>query len=923
MADYASTGRGSEASSTDRREGAAAHAMPPVPGLARHEAVAIVGMACRMPGAPDRDAFWDALRSGRDCIGPWPEQRSPVGALHPSRPVRGAEQGGFIDGVDEFDAGFFHISPKEAQRMDPQQRLLLELAWEALEDAGSRACAVRHTDGGVFVGISHSDYSQSLFSGTSSVDSYSSSANAISISANRLSFFFDLTGPSVAIDTACSSSLTAAHLACLSLREGECGFALVAGVNLILAPELTGALELAGILSPDFRCKPFSARANGYVRGEGCGVVVLKTLARALSDNDRIYAVIRGSAIGQNGRSNGLTSPNPGAQQAVLRAAAARAGVDPNAIDYVEAHGTGTRVGDQIELMALSRVYCDLREPTRPLLLGAVKSNIGHLEAAAGMAGLIKTSLALYHGQLPGNLHVDPPNESIDFAGSKIEVVKHTRPWPDTEQPKVAGLSSFGFGGANAHFILSEGPARPARQADDRTVPQLIVLSAATPGALRRRASRLAQWLETLEALKAGAGRTDRDLADLAYTSVVRREPMRFRRAFVTTDVVDLASQLRGFATRADESEVARAVPVRAAFWFDEPRRPWLEAMWTACCHDPFFRAIVDRCDEALRAAGESWSVAEFVSQRESVRAKANLRVVALAVQLGIVHTLKAYGVEPEIAQGERGGQIAADVALGAVSIPSALAELRANEAAYRPTSTCDEDDGQDRSSADTPAADAGVRTVWFVCGEHRRTRDEVDRADTILTIDLSGRSGDASLLHALALWYGAGGAVRYRAPDGMEPCVVSMPSYPWERTRYWLDPAATDATVRRASTAVPATPVEARQGGYADAALDDTQPLTLLESSLLSIWEEIVAVKPFGVTDRLLRIGKPAHITRFQVEISRKLGKSISLDKLTRSPTIRDLAHALEIDTEDRWALRSSLSRGAARRSAFSRSHG
>ena len=907
MADYASTGRGNEACSTDRLDCAEANARVRVSGLADHETVAIVGMACKMPGAPSKEQFWEALRAGRDCIVPWPEQRSPVAAAHPNgRTVRGAKEGGFIDGVDEFDAGFFHISPKEAQRMDPQQRLLLELAWEALEDAGCRASAIRHTDGGVFVGISHSDYSQSLFSGTRSVDSYSSSANAISISANRLSFFFDLTGPSIAIDTACSSSLTAAHLACISLREGECGFALVAGVNLILAPELTGALELAGILSPDFRCKPFSSRANGYVRGEGCGVVVMKTLARALNDNDRIYAVIRGSAIGQNGRSNGLTSPNPGAQQAVLRAAAERAGVDLNAIDYVEAHGTGTSVGDQIELMALARVYCDRREPTRPLLLGAVKSNIGHLEAAAGMAGLIKTSLALYHGELPGNLHVDPPNESIDFAASKIEVLRHSRPWPDRGAPRTAGLSSFGFGGANAHLILSEAPARPPRPVLSASAPHLIVLSADTPDALLRRASRLAGWLD------AGALGTACDLGDLAYTSLVRREPLRFRRAFAATGVVDLSKQLMHFATGDGVAEMARAARVQAAFWFGEAQRPWLEATWAAYGHDPFFRSIVDRCDDALRAAGESWSVGEFVSPRASVHARVDLRVVALAMQLGIVQALKAHGVEPAALQGEGVGRIVAGVAIGAISIPHALAELMTNESARRGLSR---QDGPCRSSPDVTASDAGLRTVWFVFGERQRERFE---AETISPIELSGRRGEASLLAALAQWYGAGGTVRYRAPDGVEPRVVSMPSYPWERTRYWLEPAAIEPMARRRTEASPVVP--ANPGA---SIASDAQPLTSLESSLLMIWEDIVAVRPFSVTDRLLRIGKPAHITRFQVEISQKLGKSISLDKLTRSPTIRDLARSLESNSEDRGTLRSSLSRGSARRSAFSRSHG
>jgi phthiocerol/phenolphthiocerol synthesis type-I polyketide synthase C len=907
MTDYALTGRGDEASSTDRPPCAATNAMRQASGLPSHELVAIVGMACRMPGAHSKEHFWAALRAGRDCITPWPEQRSPVSAAQPiGHIIRGAKEGGFIDNVDEFDAGFFHISPKEAQRMDPQQRLLLELAWEALEDAGCRASAVRHTDGGVFVGISHSDYSQSLFSGKSAVDSYSSSANAISIAANRLSFFFDLTGPSIAIDTACSSSLTAAHLACTSLRDDECGFALVAGVNLILAPELTGALDLAGILSPDFRCKPFSAHANGYVRGEGCGVVVMKRLSRALRDNDRIYAVVRGSAIGQNGRSNGLTSPNPVAQKTVLRAAAARAGVDPNAIDYVEAHGTGTSLGDQIELLALSRVYCDLRAPTRPLLLGAVKSNIGHLEAAAGMAGLIKTSLALYHGELPGSLHADPPNESIDFAASKIEVLRGSRPWPDRGQPKMAGLSSFGFGGANAHLILSEAPALPVRPADHQGASHLIVLSANTPGALSHQANQLAGWLDVEN------GGVPCDLGDLAYTCLVRRDALRFRRAFVTDSTVDLASQLTHFATGVVESGVPRAARVRAAFWFGEAPLAWLTAMWTACCDDPAFRSITNRCDEALATIGESWSVAGFMSSQASQRARVDLRIVALAVQLGIVHALKAYGVEASASQGRGRGRIVAAVTSGVLPLQQAMTELLVDAAVPREPSR---HEPHDESDVDITPPDAGFRTVWFVCGGPAPSRDE---GNTLLTIEVTTSRGKTALLDALARWYGAGGEVRHRASEGVEPRVVSLPPYPWDRTRYWLEATASDPVARRPTATSIVTPVdtEGSSAGYAPA-------LSALESSLLAIWEEIVSVRPFSVTDRLLQIGKPAHITRFRGAIAEKLGKSISLDRVTRSPTIRDLARALETDTEDRRTLQLSLSRGTARRSVLTRSHG
>ena len=354
-----------------------------------------------------------------DAITEVPAERFDLHAFYDPDPAAPGKMntrwGGFLEQVDQFDPHFFGISPREAARMDPQQRLLLEVAWEALEDAGQAAERLAGTQTGVFIGISNNDYGRIQFGDPHRIDAYAGTGNALSIAANRISYLFDLRGPSMAIDTACSSSLVAVHLACRSLWNGESNLALAGGVNLILSPAITINFTKAGVMAPDGRCKAFDARANGYVRSEGAGVVVLKPLSRALADGDPIYAVVRGSAVNQDGRSNGLMAPNPLAQEAVLREAYRRAGVSPGDVQYVEAHGTGTLLGDPIEVSALGAVLGIDRPPERPCAVGSVKTNIGHLEAAAGIAGLIKVALALKHREIPPTLHFAEPNPHIPF----------------------------------------------------------------------------------------------------------------------------------------------------------------------------------------------------------------------------------------------------------------------------------------------------------------------------------------------------------------------------------------------------------------------------------------------------------------------------------------------------------------------------
>jgi len=422
------------------------------------EPIAIIGIGCRFPKAKDKKAFWQLLRDGVDAITEVPASRWDVEYFDNFEPATSDKMnirwGGFLEDLDQFDPEFFKISPREAMSMDPQQRLLLEVAWEALEDAGQTLERLSGTRTGVFMGINGFDYYTRLVENPINVDAYTGSGNTNSMAANRISYFFNFIGPSLGIDTACSSSLVAVHLACQSIWNEESTLALAGGVRIILSPWITLSFALAGFMAADGRCKTFDSRADGYVRSEGAGVVVLKPLSQALTDKDPIYALIRGSAVNQDGHSNGLTAPNPRAQEALLLQAYRTAGVSPFQVQYIEAHGTGTKLGDPIEMKALGKVLTQNRRAGQYCAVGSVKTNIGHLEVAAGIAGLIKVALSLKYGQIPPSLHFQQPNPYIPFDKLLLRVQKTLEPWPQTQDRAIAGVSAFSFGGTNAHVVL-------------------------------------------------------------------------------------------------------------------------------------------------------------------------------------------------------------------------------------------------------------------------------------------------------------------------------------------------------------------------------------------------------------------------------------------------------------------------------------
>ncbi|WP_261864757.1 type I polyketide synthase, partial [Mycobacterium marinum] len=466
------------------------------------EPIAVVGMGCRFPGGiSGPEALWQFLCDRKSSIGRVPDERwaqfddgSPAVKALLARTTR---WGSYLSDIDAFDADFFEISASEADKMDPQQRLLLEVAWEALEHAGIPPSSLRRSQTGVFAGSCLSEYGAIASTDLTQVDGWSNTGGAMSIIANRLSYFLDLRGPSVAVDTACSSSLVAIHLACQSLRMQDSNLAIAAGVNLLLSPAVFRGFDQVGALSPTGNCRAFDAAADGFVRGEGAGVVVLKRLTDAQQDGDRVLAVICGSAINQDGRSNGLMAPNPAAQQAVLRAAYTNAGMQPSEVDYVEAHGTGTLLGDPIEARALGSVLGRGRPEESPLLIGAVKTNLGHTEAAAGIAGFIKTVLAVQHGQIPPNQRFESPNPHIAFADLRMKVVDELTDWPDTGHPRRAGVSSFGFGGTNAHVVIEQGQ-QAASSPEAGLTPALstLVVAGKTPARVAATAGMLADWME-------------------------------------------------------------------------------------------------------------------------------------------------------------------------------------------------------------------------------------------------------------------------------------------------------------------------------------------------------------------------------------------------------------------------------------------
>ncbi len=634
-----------------------------------HEPIAVVGLGCRLPGAANPAAFWDLLARGESAIGDIPAGRWDVEAVYdPAVSSPGkmcTRKGGFLDNVTDFDATFFGISGREADLMDPQQRLLLEVSWEAFEDAGIRLDSLAESPTGVFVGISNCDYARLLFKGLASLTPYSATGTSLAVAANRLSYAFNLRGPSLSIDTACSSALVAVHLACRSLRSGESSLAVAGGVNLILSPEGTITFSQARMMAPDGRCKTFDAAADGYVRGEGCGMLVLKRLADALRDGDRIRAVVLGSAVNQDGLTNGITAPNGPSQKAVLRAALEDAALAPSSIELVEAHGTGTPLGDPIEVRAIKEVLLEGRPSDRPLRLASVKTNIGHLEPAAGIAGLIKLILSLEHAAIPAHRNLEKLNPYIDLANVAVEIPRSLVAWNSAAGGRRAGVSSFGFGGTNCHVIVGDLAAVPQ---PSQSVPprprQLLALSARSPSALAAKAADLADHLED---------HPGEAFADVCHANNAGRVPMEIRRGIVAASPQEVIEQLRALAGGSSAGVVAAKRRPKIAMLFTGQGSQHAGMGRQLYESEPVYRASLDRSDRVLREVGVPLLDVLFGIESARIDETAMAQPALFAVEYALAELWRSFGIVPDCLLGHSVGEYVAAAIAGVFSLDDGL----------------------------------------------------------------------------------------------------------------------------------------------------------------------------------------------------------------------------------------------------------
>ncbi len=637
-----------------------------------NEPIAVVGLSCRFPGAEDAEAYWRLLRDGVDAVTETPSSRWSVADLYdpdPDAPGKLATRwGGYLAAPADFEPQFFGISPREAATLDPQQRLLLEVAWEALEDAGYPPDRLIGSLTGVFVGISGGDYGQMLLAGDrAELDMYFATGNAHSLAAGRLSYVLGLQGPSLAVDTSCSSSLVAVHLALQSLRRNECRLALAGGVNLILTPEATIAMSRAHMMSADGRCKAFDASADGFVRAEGCGLVALKRLSDALADGDRVLAVIHGSAVNQDGRSNGLTAPNGPAQESVIRQALADAGVNGGDIGYVEAHGTGTSLGDPIEAGALGAALGAGRPPERPLWIGSVKSNFGHAESAAGIAGLIKVILMLQHQSIAPSLHLNRPNPYIPWDALPLKVPVALTPWSDTA-PRLAGVSSFGFSGTNAHVIVAEAPAPEALPRHGARPLHLLALSARDPQALRETAATYARHL---------ADHPEIALPDLAHTANAGRMHWSHRLALTAATPDQARIALERF-TADGETDGAHGRwpggrPPGTAFLFPGQGPQYTGMGRRLYDTQPTYRDLIDRCAELLRPQLDQPLLSILFGDNALLDETRYTQPALFAVEVALAELWQAWGLRPTVVLGHSAGELAAACVAGVFSLEDGL----------------------------------------------------------------------------------------------------------------------------------------------------------------------------------------------------------------------------------------------------------
>ena len=742
------------------------------------DGVAIVGMACRFPGAPDLEAFWRQLEAGVEAVFDGrPDGGSWAGvAGDPAGPDTGARRGGFIEGVDRFDARFFGITPIGAWTMDPQHRLLLETSWRALEDAGIDPETLRGTGTGVYAGVASSEYRDLMLAAGESVNYLGTAA---SMAVGGVSFRLGLEGPAMPVELNCASALVAVHHAANAVRQGEVDLALAGGVNTILSPGKTNEMVALGMLSPTGRCRTFDAAADGFVRGEGCGMVLLKRLRDAEADGDRIWGVIRGSAVNQSGATAGPTVPNGMAQQQVMEAALGRAGIAPAEVDFLEAHGNGSEMGDPIEVQAAAAVYGKGRDPDRPLLIGSVKTNVGHLETAAGVAALIKAALAMNHGVIPRHLHFERPTPVVDWDRLPVRVTAEATAWPaHPDRPARTAVSAFGVSGSNAHLVMEgqgtpEGVPRgrgmaaavsmpetlaglePAASVPAARATRFLPLSAKSDAALGELARSYLDWLDAHRDELSSGDAADPLLSDLAWTAGVGRSHFDFRAGIVFGNAETLKGGLTSLADpdRVGEKEPASQSPRTIAFIYTGKPGEWIRPAEKLYASEPVFRAVLDRCEDLIRAErGTSLVDAMFGGKAGPLESPEWSGPALYAMQCGMTALWSSIGVRPRVANGQDAGALAAAQALGTVGL----------------------EDGLRLAAAGGAPPDAGGAD-----------RERLGDSNTVMEIGPEAAGGFAA---AVAEAYEAGLDINFEGLfAGETRRRISLPGYPFQRRRHWI----------------------------------------------------------------------------------------------------------------------------------------
>ena len=869
------------------------------------EPIAIIGMGCRFPGANDLSEFWQVNRDGIDTITQSPSDR----------PTEMTGLGGFLQGIDQFDAAFFGISPEEAIKIDPQHRLLLEVTWEALEDAGLIPTNLTGTNAGVFIGLSGSEYMNLLIEDPT----FNTTLGTLeSMLANRISSYFDFRGLSLTINTACSSALVAIDRACQSLWNGEISLALVGGTNLTFSPVIASRYANAGLLSADGRCKTFDAKADGYVRSEGIGVVVLKRLSQAQADGDRIYAVIQGSGVNHNGSGNGLISPNMQAQIDLLQKVYQQADIAPSSINYIEAHGTATAIGDALEMKALGAVVGKNRTLDNPCRVGCVKTNIGHTEGASGIAGLIKVALSLYHRQIPPNLHFQEPNPAIPFAKLGLKVQENLEFLPKELEPIRAGVSAFGLGGTNAHVLLESVPSNS--KAEPNLLPlQIFTLSAKSPTALQTLVQRYQAFLED---------KPEASLMDICFTANTRRSQFKHRLAIITKSKDQLKDQLNLYINKqlslgVFSGQITRRKPASVCFIFSgesDKIKPLIKLLHKS---QPALDSVLEPLELILHShLGRSFL--ELIEE-ENLENPFHNQLVDFLCEYAIAQLWRAWGIEPGMAIGYGTGNYAALVVAEILILEDIISLILQKEDLtstpnFRPAKIPivssvtnntiqinqiidfeqwqKEFDFTKNNVKNLPNSLLDSSQILLdICSIQIKNSD-------IETIDNYNINGDnlTSFFSTLIKFWLMGIKIDWSKVEDYKQCApISLPTYPFERQSYWINISSTKLNNQKENQ------IANNQNKLEQLAQEFVAPRDELELQLTKIWEKVLRSKPIGVRDNFFDLGGNSLMaSELFAQTEKVFQTNMPISAIFQAPTVEELAKILrqEKDISSSYSL-------------------